>query len=266
MATDSKIIEGTYITEEDILPPTKPAIITPDQLIAQCMADGGDPDRMAKYLDLKIRWDAYNSKIAFDNALEKFRHSEVIVKATKQVSIATKGGDDITYWHAELDKASDTVEEALKKFGITHTWKPGISVDGKPTMALVLRGFGHTEEMGAIIGPPDTSGSKNAMQAVGSTMKYQARYVMLYSLGIVPKGPDDDGRAATGGLAERAIEEFCMKIKDSSSIPEGLAAFQEGWKAADNVNDKLARDRIRKVWESRKKEFYVQKQHTENLG
>lgn len=262
MATaNEKLIEGTYITDDDILPPSKPSIITPDQLIARCISEGGDPDRMAKYLDLKMRWDAYNSKINFDNALEKFRQSEVIVKATKQVSIATKSGDDITYWHAELDKATEIVDESLRKFGITHFWKPGIAVDGKPTMALVLRGFGHTEEMGAMIGPPDTSGSKNAMQAVGSTMKYQARYVMLYSLGIVPKGPDDDGRAATGGLAERAIEDFCIKIKDSSSIPEGLAAFQEGWKAADNVNDKQARDRIRKVWEERKKFFAARGDH-----
>jgi len=261
MATEPKILEGTYITEEDILPSAKPAIITPDQLIAKCMAEGGDPDLLAKYLDLKIRWDAYNAKLKFDDALERFRHSEVVVKATKQVAIATKGGDDIVYWHAELDKATEIVEEALKKFSITHTWKPGISVDGKPTMALVLRGFGHTEVMGEMIGPPDTSGSKNAMQAVGSTMKYQARYVMLYSLGIVPEGPDDDGRAATGGLAERAIEEFCMKIKDSSDIPEGLKAFQEGWKAADNLNDKLARDRIRKVWEEKKKFFAARGDH-----
>lgn len=247
--------QGLLISDEDDANWRPKQPITPDQLIEQCAREGADPDRMAKYLDLKIRWDAYNAKIQFDNALEKFRHDEVVVKATKQVSIATKGGDDITYWHAELDKASDIVEAALRKVGITHTWKPGIGPDGKPTMALVLRGFNHTEIMGEMIGPPDTSGSKNAMQAVGSTMKYQARYVMLYSLGIVPKGPDDDGRAATGGLADRAIEEFCMKIKDAADVQEGLKAFKEGWKAADDVNDKQARDCIRKVWEEKKKFF-----------
>lgn len=239
--------------------PKKP--ITPDQLIEQCVKDGADPDRMAKYLELKIKWDAYNAKIEFEAAFDKFRQSEVIVKATKMVSIATKGGDDITYWHPELDKACEIVEPALRAVGITHTWKPGIGPDGKPTMALVLRGFNHTEIMGEMIGPPDTSGSKNAMQAVGSTMKYQARYVMLYSLGIVPKGPDDDGRAATGGLAERAIEEYCIKIKDSANAEEGLKAFREGWTAADNVNDKQARDRIRKVWETQKKFFAERGDH-----
>lgn len=254
MPTETKAEQELLISKDDInWRPKTP--ITPDQLIEQCVKDGADPDRLAKFLELKIKWDAYNAKIEFDAAFDKFRQSEVVVKATKMVSIATKGGDDITYWHAELDKASDIVEEALRKFGITHTWKPGISIDGKPTMALVLRGFNHTEVMGEMIGPPDTSGSKNAMQAVGSTMKYQARYVMLYSLGIVPKGPDDDGRAATGGLAERAIEEYCIKIKDSNDATEGLKAFQEGWRAADNVNDKPARDRIRKVWETQKKFF-----------
>lgn len=250
-ATDEQKL---LISEDDAnWRPKKP--ITPDQLIEQCARDGGDPDRMAKYLDLKIKWDAYNAKIEFDAALERFHHSDVVVKATKQVKIATKGGDDITYWHPELDQASEIVEDALKAVGLTHRWKPGIGPDGKSTMAFVLHGFNHTEIMGEMIGPPDTSGSKNAMQAVGSTMKYQARYVMLYSLGIVAKGPDDDGRAATGGLDERAIEEYCIKIKDSNDAAEGLKAFQEGWRAADNLNDKPARDRIRKVWETQKKFF-----------
>src|SRR5690242_18754197 len=131
----STTIQPELIPESD--PNWKPKPVTPDQLIEYEAANGRDPERMAKWLDLKIKWDAYNAKVQFDEALEKFRNSEVVVKATKQVSIATKGGDDITYWHAELDKASEIVGEALKAYGITHTWKPGISVDGKPTMALV---------------------------------------------------------------------------------------------------------------------------------
>lgn len=228
--------------------------ITPDTLIER-VADSGDIDKLSQLLDLKLRWDAAESKRDFDAALETFRRNKVVIQKTKEVVIATRGGDEMRYKHAELEKAEGIIADALSAVGLTYTWKPMANTDGRPQVSLVLRGFGHTEEMGTIVGPPDASGGKNLMQAVGSSTKYLARYVLFYSLGIVPQDGDDDGRSATGGLTENAIDEYCQKIKDSSDSAEGLKAFQEGWKAADAVNDKPARDRIRKVWEEKKKYF-----------
>jgi hypothetical protein len=214
-----------------------------------------DPQKLRVLMEMQIQWEDREKKKKFDAALEIFRSNKTVVEKTKQVLIATKDGGQMEYWHAELDKAADIVTEALLAVGLTYTWKPDFGPEGKPVQALILRGFGHQENMGQMQGPPDLSGGKNAMQAVGSSATYLARYVLLYSLGIVAHR-DDDGRSATGGLSEQAIEEFCVKIKDSSTSEEGLAAFQEGWKAADNLNDKPARDRIRKVWEEKKKEIW----------
>jgi hypothetical protein len=228
--------------------------MTPARLLEMAV-EKGDIEMIARAMELQINWETYEAKRQFGQALETFRHNKVVIEKTKNVRFANKDGSETSYWHAELDKAAEVVEEALHAVGLVHTWKPGVGPEGKPKMILVLRGHGHTEEMGEMVGPPDLSGGKNAMQAIGSSTSYLARYVLLFSLGIIPKGIDDDGKAATGGLTDDAIEDYCTKIKDASTVQECMDAFKEAWTAAGNVNDKPARDRIRKVYEEQKKYF-----------
>lgn len=52
------------------------------------------------------------------------------------------------------------------------------------------RGHSRTESMPL---PLDTSGSKNAIQAVGSTMSYGKRYLVTAMLNIITEGEDNDG-------------------------------------------------------------------------
>jgi hypothetical protein len=242
---------------QDVIPGMESLTVkpmTPARLL-EIAVERGDIEMMARAMELQINWEKYEAKRAFDSALEAFRKNKTVVKKTKEVVIATSGGGEMRYSHAELEKCDEIISDALAAVGLTYTWKPVASTDGKPQMALVLRGFGHTEEMGALVGPPDLSGGKNAMQAVGSSTKYLARYVLFYSLGIVPQDRDDDGRAATGGMTEQAIEDYCIKISDSSTVKECMDAFGEAWKVAGGANDKPARDRIRKVYEEKKKHF-----------
>ena len=56
---------------------------------------------------------------------------------------------------------------------------------------------GHTEQTDIVL-PADASGSKNAVQAWGSSISYGKRYVALTLLGIATED-DDDGRKAVAG-------------------------------------------------------------------
>mgnify|MGYP000541184124 FL=1 len=62
---------------------------------------------------------------------------------------------------------------------------------------------GHSEES-SLSGPADASGSKNAIQAIGSTLTYLQRYTLVQALGLAA-GDDDDGKA--GGIGDGAITE-----------------------------------------------------------
>ena len=47
-------------------------------------------------------------------------------------------------------------------------------------------------------GPSDDSGSKNKLQAIGSTVSYLQRYSLMSILGLAAKGVDDDGNSGVG--------------------------------------------------------------------
>jgi hypothetical protein len=215
-----------------------------------------DPTKLRVLMEMQIQWEDREKKCKFDEALESFRSNRIVIEKTKQVLIPVKSGEKpIEYWHAELDKAADIVTEALLAVGLTYTWRPDVGPEGKPKMALVLRGFGHTEEMGGLVGPPDLSGGKNAMQAIGSSTSYLARYVLLFSLGIVAKGLDDDGRSATGGIPEQSILEYCTAITDAHGFEESKKVFTEAWNKAAGCSDEPAQMRFLKVFNEKKKKL-----------
>lgn len=79
----------------------------------------------------------------------------------------------------------------------------GFDVAERPSGGVTVRPIlshanGYTERGEAMPLPADTSGSKNAAQAVGSSVQYGKRYTMCAMLNIVTEGVDDDGR---GGQA-----------------------------------------------------------------
>lgn len=221
------------------------------ELIDATIAKGVSPSDLAILLDVKLKYEASENKRRFDNALERFRANPPDIKKTRHVSFPNKDGKLTEYDHAELDKANDIITAALLAVGITHHWKPG-DVGGKTTMTLVLRGFGHTEEMGTLSGPPDSSGAKNSIQAIGSTNTYLQRYVLLPALGLVAEGTDDDGK--TEGLPEGTIQDYCIAMQDASSFKELKPIFGECYQKAKNSNDREAIARFIKVYEQRKRE------------
>ena len=63
---------------------------------------------------------------------------------------------------------------------------------------ILTHANGYTERGEAMPVPADTSGSKNAAQAIGSSVQYGKRYTMCSMLNIVTEGIDDDGNFGRG--------------------------------------------------------------------
>lgn len=209
-------------------------------------------DQLAKLLDVKLRYEADESRKQFEAAFERFKAEAPTIVKTKHVSFPTNSGGKTDYWHAELDKITDILTTSLRSFGIVHQWKTS-EVNGRTTVTCVLKGYGHTEEGSTLSGPPDSSGGKNNIQAIGSTVTYLQRYTLLTTCGLAAAGHDDDGK--TEGLPESTITDYCIQMQDSSKFEELKTAFGECWAKAKSANDSSALERFRKVYETRKKEL-----------
>ena len=97
------------------------------------------------------------------------------------------------------------------------------------TRGILLHRDGHSEKAET---PPllqDSSGSKNGVQGVGSSMTYGRRYALRALLPIVSHAPqdrDDDGRAAGSGstITDEQVERLQREIMDTDSdLPKFLA-------------------------------------------
>lgn len=204
-------------------------------LIELMIDKGATAEQMALLLETQLRWEANEARKAFISALEQFKRNPPEILKTKAVSYLNKDGSTTNYKHAELDKANELIATALLKVGITHTWRTS-EAGGRIVVTCVLRhSLGHAEDGATLSGPGDNSGGKNGIQAIGSTQTYLERYTLLASVGLAPKGEDDDGQASGsryGELGERL--EWIAQCKDYAELEK---VFKAAYKEARQMKD-----------------------------
>jgi ERF superfamily len=150
--------------------------------------------------------------------------------------------DDTEYDHATLDHVVGAITGALSAVGISHKWKmsqfPEIAVT-----CVLTHEMGYSEETTLKAGP-DTSGSKNSIQAIGSTVTYLQRYTLLAAVGMAAAGMDNDGRAADGEqkpkTSEARVFECLSWIKEAPDLVALQRNFMSAFQEAQKINDRDA--------------------------
>jgi hypothetical protein len=231
-------------------------VMSPASLI-QALIDRGkelDVEKLAVLMELQFKWDREQARKAWIAALQAFKANPPKLEKTHLVSFPNRDGGKTEYHHAELDVVNGIVQPALRQHGLTATWKTSDN-QGRITVTCVLQhADGHIEEIATLSGPADTSGGKNNVQAIGSTTTYLSRYTLFAGLGLVAHGADDDGKSGEG-MEENAIDDYCIQMKDMTTLAELQAVFKECYQKAKALDDKGAKDRLTKVYEARKREL-----------
>lgn len=248
--------------QELVLTPPEP--LTTDKwerLMQLAIERGGSAEQFAMLVDAMLKARREDARLQYHAAMKVFKDNLPQIIKTKKVSFPTTSGGKTEYWHVELDKASEIIGEELKKVGIDHSWRPSEGANGRIVMTCVFhhRTSGHNEDVSTIGGPPDTSGAKNNVQAIGSTVSYLQRYTLLAGAGIVSEGMDNDGATPTEGMSENAITDYCIQMQDARIIgpkdDRGTLQFIFGecYEKAKTLADKDAQARFIKVYEEGKK-------------
>lgn len=166
--------------------------ITPATMLQIAVQRGATIEQMQQLMDLQERYDRAEARKAFVVALNAFKADPPQVLKDAKVAFGTT-----KYAHAALDKASEIIGASLAKHGISHRWNVE-QADGKIKVTCILtHALGHSEQV-TMEGSPDTSGSKNSIQALGSAVSYLQRYTLFTASGIAPKNVDDDARGGSG--------------------------------------------------------------------
>ena len=136
--------------------------------------------------------------------------------------------------YATLETIIAAIRAPLSKHGFSIRFEHATANGLIETTAILTHRDGHAERASV---PPlqhDSSGSKNNVQAVGSSLTYGRRYALLALLAIVshaPQDADDDGNAAGAGdvvtISEDQVAEIRMMLtKTKSDESRFLATFK----------------------------------------
>lgn len=170
------------------------AEITPVELLHRAVELNADIDKLEKLMELQIRYEDRQARKSYVKALARFRSKCPPIVKTKRVTFESKGSK-VGYSYAPLDKALEVIKPIEEECGLDHTWLTESTEKGIKVICKLTHIDGHSETNHLMAGP-DTSGSKNSIQAIGSTIFYLERYTLLALLGIAPQDMDDDGNGA----------------------------------------------------------------------
>ena len=177
--------------------PQVPAVMGGVSLVQMAMQKNYDPAFIEKMMDLQERNDTKVAKQAYHKAMAKFKANPPEIWRDMQVKY--EQGTKTTEWsHADLATAGKAIDIALGKHGLNSTWRL-LPIENNKTRVtcIIAHELGHSEETFLEAGP-DKTGSKNDIQAIGSTVFYLERYTLFALTGLAPARMDDDGKSTSG--------------------------------------------------------------------
>ena len=225
---------------------------TPMQLLQMAVEREGSIDVIERLAKLQTEMLDREARIAYIQAFEEFKSTAPTL--VKDSEILVKGEGRGRY--AKLDQVADKLIPALLAVGITHRWQTETMADGRISVTCFMRHrLGHEERGSNMAGPPDTSGSKNAVQAIGSTVSYFERYTLVASCGLAIKDADTDAAIKSSGMDDQQFIILHERIEGAATIDELRREYIAALKVAERAGDKSAAKQFEAAKDRRKAEL-----------
>lgn len=178
--------------------------VTPMDLISRAQQSDASIEQMQQLFDLQLRYEANEARKAYNDAMSNFREECPTINRGRTVSHNNTK-------FAGLAESIEAIKSILSKHGLSHQWKTRQDGAQITVECIVTHRLGHSEST-SLSASPDTSGGKNAIQAVGSTVSYLERYTLYAILGLSSREMDDNGEGAGAPAVEIITEQQCMDL------------------------------------------------------
>ena len=187
-----------------------------------------DIDKMERLLAMQERILERQAKQAFTEAKIAMRDKLPEISMRGRIIIRDKNNPNNIVQETPFARFEDIHAEVmpiLSAHGFDLSFRNGLAPDGKVRVTTILSHVdGHSEETFFDL-PHDSTGSKNAVQAVGSATSYGKRYGTLSILNIRVCGEDDDGEEAGRPATisnEQNVELGALAAEVNADMPKFL--------------------------------------------
>jgi hypothetical protein len=186
-----------------------------------------DTAKLEKLIELHERTQANAARAEFYDAFATMQ-GEI-------AAIARKGKGDKGTRYMKDEDIQAGVRPVLQAHGFMLSFAVDFPEGGKLRVTGKLAHRAGHVETSEFVSVADTSGSKNAIQALGSTQSYGKRYTTIALLNITGTDQsDDDGAAAGRGkvVDPTGFEDWWADLELVAD--EGFSAYSAAWKGTKN--------------------------------
>lgn len=183
--------------------------LTPMEMLNGALERGSDAETLGKLMDLQERWQDREAKSAYDSDMAAMQG---------ELPVIEKKREGHGWKYADWGDIKRQINPVLTKYGFAVTHRTEARENDLIVTAICSHRDGHREETSLPL-PYDTSGSKNATQARGSTVQYGFRYTGCAIIGVAVGGEDKDGETLSeGGLSPREAAAPFLEMIDAQDV------------------------------------------------
>jgi hypothetical protein len=201
---------------------------SPMELLSRALERGADLAMVEKLMDLAERQEKNEARRAFNEALAAAKAEIPTIKKNRRVGFESRreGGARTDYSHEDMAEIAKVVAPILSRHGLSYRFRTHYEPGHPVTVTCIIsHKLGYSEE-NTLPAPPDNSGNKNSIQAIGSTVTYLQRYTLKAALGLAAEN-DDDGKAADSAepISAEQLQEIRDKLAASGSDIERFCKY-----------------------------------------
>jgi hypothetical protein len=194
---------------------------TPAMLLNIAIENGAELDKLEKLMDLQMKWEANQARKAYTEAMAAFKANQPDIEKDKTVAYG-----NTKYNHATLANVTDKINAALSQHGLSASWVTQQADKGITVVCRITHVLGHYEET-SLTAPADTSGAKNAIQAIGSTISYLQRYTILALTGLATRDMDNDGQGTVEYIDDKQLSTIRDLMNDKDIKEDKFCEYMQ---------------------------------------
>jgi len=204
-------------------------------MLQMAMTDSNvDLDKMEKIMQMAERHEEKLADKSFKAAMAELQGE--MPEITKDGKILDKHGS-VRSNYANYETIMKAIKDPLRNNGFAVSFRPEVKDNKLIVKCVVSHKDGHIESSTVEL-PMDSSGAKNNVQAIGSSMSYGKRYALCLMFNIPTGGEDTDGN--TPEAPPRGLDLLTKLIGRANKIDE----LQMLWESFTSQEKVIAKDAV----------------------
>ena len=197
-----------------------PAVSSPLSMMQTAQSMGTSPELLEKYMSMQFKWEENEARKGYMKAVSAFKAAKVTVTKDKVNS-------QFQSMYTGIGNLVNTVNPELSKYGLNAHWEVDQSA-GIAVTCILSHALGYSERT-TIAAPPDSSGSKNPIQEIKSTITYLkiATYEAITGVASTDDPGDTDGHITPSTEVEVMASK--EQIDDLLDLSKGNVNNQKKW-------------------------------------